>query len=166
MPLPKVLCICVFKKGNSILVAEGYDRVKGETFYRPLGGKLEFGEYGHQAVARELREEIGADVVNLRFIGTIENIFSFEGKPGHEIVLVYDGDFADKSLEDRTLIEGFETSPEDFGHIRATWKPMSFFKEKRAPLYPEGLLDLLVNPNTHHQPTLDSTPSSVGQPET
>jgi len=153
MPLPKVLCICVFRKGDSILASEGYDRVKKETFYRPLGGKLEFGEYGHQAVARELKEEIGAEVVDLRFIGTLENIFTFEGKRGHEIVLVYDGGFADRSLEERSLIEGFETSPEDYGRIRATWKPLSYFRENRAPLYPEGLLDLLTDPSTRHQPT-------------
>lgn len=90
-PEPKTLAICVLRRGDSILVAEGYDRVRGETFYRPLGGKVEFGEHGHQALSRELREEIGAEIINIRSIGLVENIFLYEGKPGHEIVLVSEG---------------------------------------------------------------------------
>lgn len=39
------LAICVFRHAGRILVAEGTDEVKGETFYRPLGGAIEFGEY-------------------------------------------------------------------------------------------------------------------------
>ena len=37
------LAMCVFRKGERILVAEGYDRVKGEVFHRPLGGAIKFG---------------------------------------------------------------------------------------------------------------------------
>ena len=38
------LAICVFLNNNRILVAEGYDPIKQQTFYRPLGGGIEFGE--------------------------------------------------------------------------------------------------------------------------
>jgi len=38
------IAICVFRHKNHILVAEGYDPVKDEYFYRPLGGGIEFGE--------------------------------------------------------------------------------------------------------------------------
>jgi NADH pyrophosphatase NudC (nudix superfamily) len=56
------LAICVFRKDGRILVAEGYDPVKDHTFYRPLGGAIEFGETSRQTVSRELMEEIGAEV--------------------------------------------------------------------------------------------------------
>jgi hypothetical protein len=38
------VALCVFRNNDGILVFEGYDDVKGETFYRPPGGGIEFGE--------------------------------------------------------------------------------------------------------------------------
>lgn len=126
-----------------ILVSEGYDRVKKETFYRPLGGTVEFGENGRQTVEREVKEEIGADVTNIRYLGAIENIFTYEGRPGHEIVLVYQADFPDPSLYERTEISGLEEFPEGMMPIKAVWKPTRHFRRRELPLYPDGLMDLL-----------------------
>ena len=86
-PLPPI-AICVIRREERLLVFEGRDPTKPETFYRPLGGGINFGEIGHEAVARELREEIGAEIENVRYIGMLENIFKFGGQPKHEIVLV------------------------------------------------------------------------------
>ncbi|HEV8353733.1 MAG TPA: NUDIX hydrolase [bacterium] len=134
------LAICVFRDGENILVAEGTDDVKGETFYRPLGGAIEFGEYGQDTVIRELREEIGAEITGLRYLGALENVFTYMGERGHEIVLVFDGAFVDQSIYTRERIDGNE---DGFGPFIATWKPLSFFASGGAPLYPDGLLALL-----------------------
>lgn len=142
-PQVRVLCICVIKKDDSILVSEGYDRVKKETFYRPLGGTLEFGERGRQTVEREVKEEIGADLTNIRYLGAIENIFTYEGRTGHEIVLVYQADFTDPSLYERTEINGLEEFPEGMLPIKAVWKPTRHFRMREIPLYPDGLIDLV-----------------------
>ncbi len=37
------LVICLFWQGQRILVAKGYDPLKREQFFRPLGGGIEFG---------------------------------------------------------------------------------------------------------------------------
>lgn len=137
------LAICVFRRGDRIFAAEGYDEVKRETFYRPLGGRIEFGEYSHQTIARELREEIGAEVANLRYLGTLENIFTYNGKPGHEIVLVYDGEFVDKSIYEREVVMGKEEDEEFYGDMKVVWKSLDFFRRDEAPLYPSGLLEML-----------------------
>jgi 8-oxo-dGTP pyrophosphatase MutT (NUDIX family) len=136
------LAICVFRDGERIFAAEGYDPLKKQTFYRPLGGKIEFGERSAQTVARELREEIGAEVSDLRYLGTLENIFAYNGEAGHEIVLIYDGKFVDKTIYEREGLEGHEDD-DDGGAFRAVWKSLSFFREGHAPLYPDGLLQLL-----------------------
>ena len=73
------LAICVFQNNNRILVAEGYDPVKKDTFFRPLGGGIEFGEKSEDTVRRELMEEINAEVGELWYLGTLENIFMFNG---------------------------------------------------------------------------------------
>ena len=140
------IAICVFYHQGRILVNEGYDSVKKQTFYRPLGGKIEFGEKSSETVRRELLEEIGYEVHNLKFLATLENIFTYNGEKGHEIIIVYDGDFADESIYQRATIQGLENNHDP---ISAVWKPLSDFKagsdgSSSTPLYPSGLLELLL----------------------
>lgn len=133
------IAICVFRHDGRILVAEGYDPIKRQTFYRPLGGAIEFGEYSAATIERELAEELGAAVVDLRYLGAIENVFTFGGQTGHEIVMVYDGAFADRSLYDQPVIEGVE---DDGIAFRAVWVDLSGPTD--PPLYPTGLREMLL----------------------
>jgi hypothetical protein len=58
-----------------LLAAEVYDdagRVKG---VRPLGGSVEFGETARDAVIREFKEELGAEIAITGEPVFIENIF-------------------------------------------------------------------------------------------
>ena len=135
------IAICVCRDGERILVAEGHDSKKGVTFYRPLGGTIEFGERGEEAVQREFREEIAADLVEVRYVGMLENIFTYEGRRGHEIVLVYDGRLTDASLYENEVIEGDEMGE----RFKAVWIRLDEFGEGKPPVYPEGLQALLGN---------------------
>ncbi len=136
------LALCVFRRGDKIFVSQGYDSHKDQTFFRPIGGKIEFGERGADAVVREVREEIGAEVADLAYLGTLENIFTYEDKRRHEIVMIYDGRFLNPGL----YLEDIKVQGIDDGDIlyEATWKRLDFFLQADAPpLYPTGLLDLL-----------------------
>ena len=134
------LAICVFRRGGRILVSENYDPTKRQAFYRPLGGGIRFGERGAEAIEREIREELGAELRDVRFLGMLENLFTFDGAPGHELVLVYDAAFADPSLYHQEELRGCE-GKEAF---TAVWKPLSRFPSEEIPLYPDGLLELLA----------------------
>ncbi len=92
------IAIAIIRRNNEILVAKGRDSIKNETFYRPLGGEIEFGETSHECIIRELMEEIRADVIDMKLLTVLENIFVYEGKPGHEIVVVYEVQLADSSF--------------------------------------------------------------------
>ena len=134
------LAICLFRNKEWILVVEGHDHIKNEYFYRPVGGGIEFGEYSHQTIQRELREEIGAEVKDIRYLFTLENIFVYNGETGHEIVLVYDGEFADPKLYERKSLDGQEDNGLPFV---AVWKSLSEFGPGRKILYPNGLWEQL-----------------------
>ena len=136
------IAICVFRNDGRILVVEGYDPIKGQIFYRPPGGGIEYGEHSTVAIERELAEELGVAVVDLRYLGTVENIFTHDGRMGHEIVMVYDGAFADRSLYNQGFIEGVEDDGQSF---RAVWvRPSDCANPAAPPVYPTGLLELLA----------------------
>ena len=135
------LALCVIRHQDTILVTEYFDDLKQAHFYRPLGGRIEFGEYSQQTVARELMEEIGEVVTDLRYLGALENVFTYNGEKGHEIVLLYEGKFENPAMYAQHMIEGQE------GALRFTvrWMPLDFFQRGDAPLYPDGLLEMLMD---------------------
>jgi len=133
------IAICVCRDGDRILVAEGRDSKKNQTFYRPLGGTIEFGERGEATVTRELMEEIGATLTNVHYLGMLENIFVYEGRRGHEIVLVYDGKLTDCSFYQKEVIQGDELGQK----FSAVWMRLDDFGDGRPSVYPDGLLELL-----------------------
>lgn len=140
MPAPsiRVIAICLFHDDGSILVAEGIDSAKNERFARPLGGGIEPGESSRDAIIREIHEETGQEITNLRLLGVLENLFTYDGKSCHEIVFVYDGSFADTAIPSRGEIPMVE------GGWRGTarWRPLNSFDEQ-CRLVPEGLSDLI-----------------------
>jgi ADP-ribose pyrophosphatase YjhB (NUDIX family) len=131
------IAICVCRDGERILVAEYCE--KGRLYYRPLGGAIEFGERGEETVRRELREEIAADLTEVRYLGVLENIYANEGLRAHQIVLVYDGRLTDVSLYEKEVIQGDELG----APFKAVWKRLDEFGPEKPPVYPDGLLELL-----------------------
>ena len=134
------IALCVVRRDGKLLVFEGYDTAKNDRFYRPLGGTIEFGEPSATAAAREMAEELNAEVRDVRWLGILENIFTVHGQPGHEIVMLYEADFVDEDMYHRSPIWGQE---DDGSPIKAVWKPLNDFKTGRARLVPEGLLATL-----------------------
>lgn len=133
------VAICVFWHRGRILVNESHDPVRRLSFCRPLGGGIEFGETSAQAVAREIREEIRAEVTDLRRISTLENIFTHRGVACHEIVQVYDGAFIDPAFYRMDAIGGEESDGQPF---QAVWRGLDSFSPER-PLFPHGLVELI-----------------------
>nr|WP_285289128.1 NUDIX domain-containing protein [Bacillus sp. ISL-41] len=135
------MAICLFKKGESILAAEGYDSVNKDYYYRPIGGGIEYGEKSVDALEREVQEEISAEIKNINYLGTIENIFTFNGELGHEVVIVYEAEFKDEAFYNLDTFTG----KEDDGTIFSLkWIPISEFGTGKLRLVPDGLLGLIL----------------------
>lgn len=135
------IALCVFLNKERILVFEGHDSIKNETYYRPLGGGIEFGESGEEAVRREIMEELHSEIEELKHLGFLENIFLHNGNRGHEIVMVYDGALKESRLYEQAEMEVEEANGE---RIRVMWKRLDEFGEGKSILYPDGLLALIL----------------------
>jgi ADP-ribose pyrophosphatase YjhB (NUDIX family) len=137
MPSIRPIVLAVIRRGNALLVFEAHDDVKGETFHRPLGGGIEFGEGSKDALVREFGEELGAEIKVGDRLEVFENVFTWQDRPGHEIAFIYEAEFVDESLyrrEEMKIIDDPAT---------ARWVDLAEFREGRKILYPTGLLELL-----------------------
>ena len=139
-PYARPRAVCIFRRRDEILVIASPDSTKGITGYDTFGGGVELGEYSADAARREMREELGVEVLGLTHLGTVECIFTHEGQLGHDIVFIYEAAFPDPAMYEKDIIEGEES---DGSLIQATWKPLKEFGAN-SPLYPDGLLDILM----------------------
>lgn len=126
------LALAIIKRDNKILVCPGYDSKKDQKFYRVLGGGIEFGETGVEALKREFKEEINSELNNIKFLGMLENIFTFEGNRGHEIVMMYEADLADESLYGEKSIKILDNDG-----ACAVWEDIKVLRD--GHFYPDGI---------------------------
>jgi ADP-ribose pyrophosphatase YjhB (NUDIX family) len=132
----RTLALCVITHEDKYLLGEGKDPKTKQRFYRPLGGSIEFGETASQAVIRELQEELGVELNEPKKLGFLENIFTYDGEPGHEIVIVFTATLRDTSLHQKASLPRLDMDG------RAVWRTSAELKQN--PLYPTGLLSLLA----------------------
>ncbi len=136
----RVLALGLIRDGERIFISEGYDSVNQQTFYRALGGGVDFGETSRDSLRREFQEEIQAELTNIRYIGCLENLYVFNGKPGHEILQVYQCDFVDPmfyQMEELIFTEGKRKK-------KALWVEINRFTSGELVIVPQQFLDYLV----------------------
>lgn len=130
----------IVRRGEELLVYEGTDPADDATFYRPLGGGIEFGELGTEALHREFDEELGVSLADPTYVETVENVFTYDGERYHELVRVYEADIVEDWPYDRDRFRF--TEPDTGGEHTACWKRPDEFRSGDV-LYPEELLGLL-----------------------
>lgn len=88
---PKVGVGALIIKDDSVLLGKRKN-AHGEGMWAPPGGHLEFGEEFTDCVLREVAEEVGLTVRNVRFGTVTNNIFSEEQK--HYVTIMMLADYA------------------------------------------------------------------------
>jgi len=126
-------------RGDEVLLSRLRDEEADETFYRPIGGAIEFGELSDEALVREFREELSVAVADHELLDTLESTFTFQGTKGHEIWFLYAVDFAEDWPYERDEFEGRE--PELDETYPAVWVPTDRLSE--VTVYPEHLASLV-----------------------
>lgn len=134
----RVKVVCLFTDDDRLLAIDGFDPTKQQRFWVPVGGGVEFGELSKVAVVREVAEELSAEITDVELLGVLENLFTFDGEAGHEIVFVYDARFVDRSFYQRGTIGGIEGGNPYTAH----WINPAF-PANGWPLRPHGLADLI-----------------------
>ena len=140
VPRIRVLAVAVCVARGRVLVERGHERTTGRHFYRAIGGGIELGERATEALAREWREEYDLTLADVRVLGVVENLFTYEGRPGHEIVFVHVARVVEPWVHER---DAFETTEADGLRHEAVWVPLAELEAGDVPLYPEGILDML-----------------------
>ena len=140
-PPPRIrpIALAAVWRGEELLLEKGIDTVKGERFTRPPGGGIEFGEPAVDAIQREMREEFGLTLVEPRLWTVLENIFVHEGEPGHEVVFVFEGRFAEPWPYSVATVSGREGAQA----FEAEWLDPRTVLSRGWKLYPDGLPEIL-----------------------
>jgi 8-oxo-dGTP pyrophosphatase MutT (NUDIX family) len=130
----------LIQQGDRLFVAEGFDSTKQSTFYRALGGGIEFGETSLEALQREFQEEIQAELTNIVYLGCIENLFTYNSTQGHEIIQLYRCDFVDPKFYQ---LEQLTFSDDGHQYYTACWVDIPRCKSGEVCLVPEECLKYL-----------------------
>jgi len=133
----RVKVLAWLQEGNFLFVVRMHDSVKGDDYYRPVGGCLEFGETTQQALHRELMEELNTRVIIAGEPMVLENIFTCDGIPGHEIVFLYPACFSDTTYAKHQVYPLIEANGAVY---EASWINLDDFVNGALRLVPEGLL--------------------------
>ncbi len=101
-------------------------------YHRLIGGSVELGETHRDAIRREVREELGAQIDDLEYLAVVESIFNVDGDLGHEIVFLYSG-----RLNPAPASTGATMTEGDGSVLPVIWRPIPD-QEPALPLYPGG----------------------------
>ncbi|WP_202879643.1 NUDIX domain-containing protein [Serinicoccus kebangsaanensis] len=134
----RVLSLALIRHPSTaaLFVTEYVDPARDETLHRPAGGGIEFGETSEQALRREFREEFDTELEVGERLGVLENIFVFNGRPGHEYIVVHEASFLDPVMLGHGPFPVLD-APTDVG----LWRPATGADLPR--LVPDSLADLL-----------------------
>jgi ADP-ribose pyrophosphatase YjhB (NUDIX family) len=130
-PIIKVKAMGLFVADGRLLVMPCHDSVKGKSFFRLLGGHVEFGETAEDTLKREMREELGAEIAVHGRLAVIEGVFDYLGRRQHEVTFIHHASFLDPAFHRRDDLYNLELNEEIF-----RWIPVAEALGGPAPLYP------------------------------
>ena len=102
---PRVGTATIITRDDKVLLMKRKG-TRGKGTWSTPGGHLDFGETPEECAAREAKEEVGAEVVDIRFRAVTNDVFEAEGK--HYITIWMEG---------RTVNEPFIASEREVEEI-------------------------------------------------
>ena len=93
-------------------------------------------EYLDKTLEIKIDRPMGSIIIK-NFLGISENIFTYEGKNAHELVMYYNIDISDEDYKEEYIVN------DDNGQSKATWIDIDDFKNGNKILYPEEVFKYL-----------------------
>jgi len=121
-------------------VAEIRDPHNGTVLHRPPGGGVEEGESAAQAVRREILEELGIALRDIRPLGAIHHVWHWNGRAVAEQASLFLANPADDERLSRG--EAPELVEANGERVKTLWRPIQV-DESLPPLCPARLCQLL-----------------------
>jgi|GEM_PF-3432834 len=90
-----------------------------------------------------MREELDTELADVRLLGVVDSIFTFQGQPGHEHVFVFEASLPNPGRYDS--LEAFRMADHG-GWLDIAWVPIGELRDPLVPLVPEDVVDLLSTP--------------------
>lgn len=91
--VPVAVAVILDSDRNRVLLQrrEHTSGVEGmDGMWEMPGGKIEFGEQPVETVVREIKEELGIDIVVIRLIGVRTNVWKWPDHDGHCLLIGYE----------------------------------------------------------------------------
>jgi len=112
----------IIRNNDKILVSKNSDK----AYLSLIGGRAKIGESSIEAILREVYEETSFKAKHIKSLGMIENFYisRYSDKPYHEILIIHELEFNDKSIYEQKEI----TNLEDGGTF--IWKSIKELKEE------------------------------------
>ena len=138
-PIVRPIALGIIRRADGrVLMERGTDEVRNETYWRIIGGGIEFQEQAVDALVREVDEELGLAIEDVRFLGVIENIFFLNGAPGHEIMMVHEARFQDPRAYQRDIFKVNEAAYDDG---EAHWIDYREAQQRGEKVHPQALVE-------------------------
>lgn len=135
--VPRSIAIGLLVNEGRVLVTEATEPGTGRVFVRPPGGGIEPGESAREALEREWREELDAQVLQAIPIGERQYRVTFAGVTRHEHAHVFAVTVATIPRREATL---------DAGH-RVRWRTAEALRDVVA--VPDDLAELITVAEAH-----------------
>lgn len=123
---------CLLEHDGRLLLQEFWHEHENRYFYRPPGGGIEPGERAIEAMRRELREELDAEVSDPEFLTVLENIFEYGGTTRHEIVFLFRATVLDVRITSAPEVMLTDNNY----NFRAVWHDLEALCRGSVVLYP------------------------------
>jgi len=137
----QALAYCIVRRNHEVLLRRGEACGGDKSYFYPLGGIMQAGEYSWDAVRRHAKMALDSELHNLTFMGPSE----FIGREGdhllHQIIFLFEADLAEADCYHQPQIGG---KGPDRRPCLYRWQPLLAFQRKRNWLLPESLADMML----------------------
>ena len=128
----------IIRDGKVLLQRDGAE-------YALVGGHVQMGETGEEAVVREFQEELGVDIACKRLLWTEECFWEWQGKLTHTLSFYYLADFCkDSDFPDDGCFHPQKENP----RVEIGWVPI--VELSNLTVYPEFLREQIMECKSGH----------------